>query len=135
MVTNVYVNFTVRRLIFFLFFFFKGQDITWTQLLTLYGWDVGLDRTSPGLRCLHKLTYEHLHLTPALRMQVYMAIQVFENFSFPSKIRECFGVCFPGSSLFIQSIHVNKKTNLFSAVHMFNHVHQPTHPLVCVCLK
>ncbi|XP_022110831.1 uncharacterized protein LOC110990247 [Acanthaster planci] len=56
----------------------KGQDI-WTQLLSLYEWDVGLERTSPGLRCLHKLTYEHLHLTPALRMQVYMAVQVLST--------------------------------------------------------
>ncbi|XP_038062325.1 uncharacterized protein LOC119732793 [Patiria miniata] len=58
---------------------YHKQDIKWTQLLQLYEWDVGLDRHSPGLRRLHKITYEHLHLTPSLRMRVYMAAQVMSS--------------------------------------------------------
>ncbi|XP_033631329.1 uncharacterized protein LOC117293214 [Asterias rubens] len=55
---------------------FQKQDIKWTHLLMLYDWDIGKNRSSPGLRRLYKITYEHLHLTPTLRMRVYMATQV-----------------------------------------------------------
>ncbi|XP_022110829.1 uncharacterized protein LOC110990245 [Acanthaster planci] len=58
---------------------YNKQPIEWTQLLQMYEWDMGLERHSPGLRRLHKLTYEHLHLTPALRMRVYMAAQVLSS--------------------------------------------------------
>ncbi|XP_033103740.1 uncharacterized protein LOC117106487, partial [Anneissia japonica] len=58
---------------------YNHQDIKWTQLLELYEWDIGLDRTSPGLRRLHRLTYDHLHLTPSLRMRVYMAAQILSS--------------------------------------------------------
>ncbi|XP_022107675.1 uncharacterized protein LOC110988468 [Acanthaster planci] len=59
--------------------FFNKQEVTWPQLLHLYELDTGLDRCSPGLRRLHKISYEHLHLTPALRMRVYMAAQVLSS--------------------------------------------------------
>ncbi len=59
---------------------FNKQDISWTQLLRLYEWDVGLKRSSPGLRRLHRISHEHLHLTPSLRMRVYMAAQVKKKF-------------------------------------------------------
>lgn len=55
---------------------YDKQSISWPQLLELYEWDVGLMRSSPGLRRLHKISHEHLHLTPSLRMRVYMAVQV-----------------------------------------------------------
>ena len=78
-------NIGIRAYVFiyvfwFIFIQFRGQDISWNQLLGLYEWDVGLERTSPGLRRLHKLTHEHLHLTPSLRMRVYMAVQVLKGF-------------------------------------------------------
>ena len=106
MVTNVYVNFTVRRLIFFVF---SVQRPRYHMLLTLYGWDVGLDRTSPGLRCLHKLTYEHFHLTPALRMRVYMAVQVFENVFLPPKSEQVLGFVFQEVSLHPKYSYEQKK--------------------------
>ncbi|XP_033107351.1 uncharacterized protein LOC117109202 [Anneissia japonica] len=58
---------------------YDKKDIKWTQVLELYEWDIGLERTSPGLRRLHKITYEHLHLTPSLRMRVYMAAQFLSS--------------------------------------------------------
>lgn len=52
---------------------FRGLDISWKHILDVYEWDF----SSPSsLRMLHKLTEEHLHLTPALRMKVKLAAQV-----------------------------------------------------------
>ena len=59
---------------------YNKQQIKWTHLLALYEWDSGLKRTSPGLRMLHKISHEHLHLTPSLRMRVYLAAQVNKLF-------------------------------------------------------
>ncbi len=45
-------------------------------MVDLFDWDVGVGKRSPGLRQLHKLTPDHVHLKPATRMRVYMAAQV-----------------------------------------------------------
>ncbi|PIK46436.1 hypothetical protein BSL78_16683 [Apostichopus japonicus] len=58
---------------------FKGKEIRWTHLLSLQEWDQQLNAPSPGLRFVHKLTYEHLNLTPSLRMRVYLAAQVLSK--------------------------------------------------------
>ncbi|XP_033103726.1 uncharacterized protein LOC117106473, partial [Anneissia japonica] len=58
---------------------YNKQDIKWNHLLDTYNWDVGMQKTCPGLRMLHKWTYEHLHLTPSSRMRVYMAAQVLSS--------------------------------------------------------
>ncbi|XP_030833255.1 uncharacterized protein LOC105444767 isoform X2 [Strongylocentrotus purpuratus] len=55
---------------------FRGLDISWKHILDVYEWDF----SSPSsLRMLHKLTEEHLHLTPALRMKVKLAAQVLSS--------------------------------------------------------
>lgn len=62
-----------------------GQFISWKHLVDLYEEDLGLEgRTSefslnvkaPGLRKLHKLTEDHITLTPRSRMTVKLAAQV-----------------------------------------------------------
>ena len=44
----------------------------WTQLVDL----LKRDLRAEGCRILPKLTYEHLHLNPSLRMKVKLAVQV-----------------------------------------------------------
>ncbi|XP_033114326.1 uncharacterized protein LOC117114745 [Anneissia japonica] len=75
---------------------YNKMDIKWTYLLELYNWDTGLDRYSPGLRRLHKISYEHLHLTPSLRMCVYMAVQVLS--STVANALECHGQYYTAST-------------------------------------
>ncbi|KAJ8048023.1 hypothetical protein HOLleu_00177 [Holothuria leucospilota] len=47
--------------------------------MELYEWDQGSHRGTPGLRLVLKLSYEHLHLTPGLRMKVSLAAQVMSK--------------------------------------------------------
>ena len=45
----------------------------------MYEWDLGKRRDAMGLRFLHKVTEEHVRLTPQARMRVYLAAQVNLN--------------------------------------------------------
>ncbi|XP_071855332.1 uncharacterized protein [Apostichopus japonicus] len=58
---------------------FQGKEIRWSHLLSLQEWDQQLNAQAPGLRFVHKLTYEHMNLTPSLRMRVYLAAQVLSK--------------------------------------------------------
>ncbi|KAJ8023362.1 Transposable element P transposase [Holothuria leucospilota] len=58
---------------------YDGKPIKWTHLLQLQEWDKGSHRHTPGLVLVPKLTYEHLHLTPGLRMKVSLAAQVMSK--------------------------------------------------------
>ncbi|CAG2191543.1 unnamed protein product [Mytilus edulis] len=52
----------------------NGKPIKWSQIVTLvegYSWN--------GLRLLPRISYEHLHLTPTLRMRVKLAVQWLEE--------------------------------------------------------
>lgn len=55
------------------------QDISWSHLVTLYERDSG---KASGLAMVHKLKYEHIHLTSFSRMRVDLAAQVQNNVSF-----------------------------------------------------
>ena len=44
--------------------------------MELYEWDLNGNQYGMGLRKLHKLKEEHIHLTPSLRMVVKIAAQV-----------------------------------------------------------
>ncbi|XP_033111492.1 uncharacterized protein LOC117112515 [Anneissia japonica] len=57
----------------------KGKPVLWNHLHKLYEWDSGIERQTPGLRMLPKLSHEHVHLTPASRMRVYLAAQVLSQ--------------------------------------------------------
>ena len=36
--------------------------------MSVYEWDLGIDRFAPGLRRMPKITEEHVNLNPALRI-------------------------------------------------------------------
>lgn len=55
---------------------YDGKPIKWTHLLHLQEWDRGTECNAPGLLLVPKLSFEHLHLTPGLRMRVSLAAQV-----------------------------------------------------------
>ena len=59
-----------------LFVQYKGLPIRWGHLHEVYTWDTGMETKNPGLKMLHKIHHEHLHLTPSMRMRVYLAVQV-----------------------------------------------------------
>lgn len=44
--------------------------------MELYHRNTGAQTTTPGLSLVHKLTYEHIHLTSFSKMQVDLAVQV-----------------------------------------------------------
>lgn len=52
------------------------MEISWQHFVSIYEWDLGMNRDAVGLRMLHKLTDEHINLSPRLRMRVYLAVQV-----------------------------------------------------------
>lgn len=56
-----------------------GKDISWRHVVDVYEWDIGLNRAAPGLRVLYKLKEEHIRLSPRLRMQVKLAVQVLSS--------------------------------------------------------
>ncbi|XP_072042699.1 uncharacterized protein [Amphiura filiformis] len=58
---------------------YKSLPIRWTHLQDVYKWDLHIGGINPGLRMLHKIHHEHLHLSPSLRMRVYMAAQVLSG--------------------------------------------------------
>lgn len=45
--------------------------------MELYQRNAGAQTTTPGLSLVHKLRYEHIHLTSFSKMQVDLAVQVF----------------------------------------------------------
>lgn len=44
--------------------------------MSVYEWDLGLNRAALGLRKLHKLREEHIKMSPRNRMRVKLAAQV-----------------------------------------------------------
>ena len=54
------------------YFQLNGEPLEWTKLVEL----LKIDLQGEGFRLLPKLTYEHLHLNPSLRMKVKLAAQV-----------------------------------------------------------
>ena len=54
----------------------NGNQIRWSYLEDLYLADNDPYKTSPGLRLVPKLKYEHIHLTSFSRMRVDLASQV-----------------------------------------------------------
>ncbi|XP_035662524.1 uncharacterized protein LOC118406544 [Branchiostoma floridae] len=58
---------------------YNGQEISWKHIVSVYEWDLGLQRQAVGLRMLHKLKADHVYLNPALRMRVNLAVQVLSN--------------------------------------------------------
>lgn len=52
------------------------MEIAWSHLVSIYEQDLNLKAFAPGLRKLHKITFDHIHLTPRLRMRVNLAAQV-----------------------------------------------------------
>lgn len=44
--------------------------------MELYYRNNGVQTSTPGLSLVHKLTYEHIHLTSFSKMQVDLAVQV-----------------------------------------------------------
>ena len=60
---------------------YDNQEIKWTHVLNLWEQDLGVTTdhahgNAGRLRLVPKLTMEHLHLTPSLRMKVRLAAQV-----------------------------------------------------------
>ncbi|XP_047138862.1 uncharacterized protein LOC124814841 [Hydra vulgaris] len=39
-----------------------GQTLVWNQIISLYDWDIGIDRDAVGLTMGHKLSEEHINL-------------------------------------------------------------------------
>ncbi|XP_078610651.1 uncharacterized protein LOC144881434 isoform X2 [Branchiostoma floridae x Branchiostoma japonicum] len=60
---------------------YNHQTISWNHLVNLYEWDLGVrvERQAVGLRLLHKLKTDHVHLSPSLRMRVKLAVQVLSK--------------------------------------------------------
>ena len=63
----------------------NGQHINWQFLIQLYESNAGRITETPGLSMVHKLKYEHLHLTSFSKMRVDLAVQV----SVISKVKYC----------------------------------------------
>ena len=55
---------------------FRGKPITWPHLLDTFEWDLAAHKDAPWLRMMHRLTPDHIHLSPSSRMRVYLAAQV-----------------------------------------------------------
>ncbi|VDH96810.1 Hypothetical predicted protein [Mytilus galloprovincialis] len=53
----------------------NGKPIKWSQIVTLVEGDIH----GMGLRLLPRISYEHLHLTPTLRMRVKLAVQILSS--------------------------------------------------------
>lgn len=53
------------------------------HIVDIYEWDLLQNPAVLGLRKLPKLTEDHIHLQPRLRMNVKLAAQVTHNFLFP----------------------------------------------------
>ena len=45
-------------------------------MIDLYHKNTGAQTDTPGLSVVHKLRYEHIHLTSFLKMRVDLAVQV-----------------------------------------------------------
>ena len=54
----------------------NGQDIKWDTIVQLYNKHCLASTSAPGLSILHKLRYEHIHLTSYSKMRVDLAAQV-----------------------------------------------------------
>jgi len=54
----------------------NGQNIDWQLLFRLYKANAGRVTETPGVSIVHKLKYEHLHLTNFSKMRVDLAVQV-----------------------------------------------------------
>ena len=55
------------------------MEISWQHMVSVYEWDLGMNRPAIGLRKLFKLTDEHVSLSPRLRMRLNLAAQVIDN--------------------------------------------------------
>lgn len=73
---NCYTNLDTKLFLIIFSCQYDGKPIKWTHLLHLQEWDRGTERNAPGLLLVPKLSFEHLHLTPGLRMRVSLAAQV-----------------------------------------------------------
>uniref|UniRef100_A0A7M5VCD5 Transposable element P transposase n=1 Tax=Clytia hemisphaerica TaxID=252671 RepID=A0A7M5VCD5_9CNID len=56
-----------------------GKEIRWAHIRNAYEMDLNKNSLAPGLRKLHKITFDHIHLTPRLRMRVNLAAQVLSK--------------------------------------------------------
>ena len=54
----------------------NGQEISWQHMQQLFERHCTMRHSAPGLSLLHKLKYEHLHLTSYSKMRVDLAVQV-----------------------------------------------------------
>ena len=54
----------------------NGQNIDWQLLIELYKANAGRVSETPGVSIVHKLKYEHLHLTNFSKMRVDLPVQV-----------------------------------------------------------
>ena len=57
------------------------------HIVSVYEWDLGLNRAALGLRRLHKLTEDHIRLSPRHRMRVKFAVQVNKNKLFTCRVQ------------------------------------------------
>ena len=46
------------------------MEISWQHILSVYEWDLGMNRDTIGLRKLHKLADEYIYLGSRFRMRV-----------------------------------------------------------------
>ncbi|XP_065683663.1 uncharacterized protein LOC136096407 [Hydra vulgaris] len=67
------------NVIFFCVFQIDGQTLVWNQIISLYDWDIGIDRDAVGLTMFHKLSEEHINLNSRTRMRVNLAVQVLSS--------------------------------------------------------
>jgi len=58
---------------------YRGKEIGWHHILSVYEWDLGIARGAIGLRMGHKLREEHVNLNPRSRMRVNLAAQVLSS--------------------------------------------------------
>ena len=52
------------------------MEISWQHIISVYEWDLYMNRDAIGLRKLHKLADEYINLSPWFRMRVNHAAGV-----------------------------------------------------------
>ena len=72
----VQINFFSFHTSYKIFPFSIMGSISRQHFISVYEWDLGIDRFAPGLKRMPKITEEHVNLNPALRMRVYLVAQV-----------------------------------------------------------
>ena len=75
-ITFTSMRVSVRAFMTIIFLQCNGQNIDWQLLTKLYEANAGRITETPGVSIVHKLKYEHLHLTNFSKMRVDLAVQV-----------------------------------------------------------